>query len=147
VAAMSNDYDALLADLRVLADTVLDRVDGAVQQILAADAGHTGAGHTRTGDDDTRPETAAGANGAAPTGCSWCPVCAVAALIRGENHELLTKLAAQLAALIAVLRELLARYLPAPAGPAGPAGDEGPPPPEPPDRGGGFVPITVTLRT
>lgn len=139
---MSNDYDALLADLRVLADTVLDRVDGAVQQILSADTEYAGAEHA-----GPTADTATGAREPAPTGCSWCPVCAVAALIRGENHELLTKLATQLAALIALLRELLARYLPPPAGPVGGAGDAGPPPPEPPDRGGGFVPITVTLRT
>lgn len=142
---MSNDYDALLADLRVLADSVLDRVDGAVQQILSADTEHADTEHAEHPEHAVpAADTATGAREPAPTGCSWCPVCAVAALIRGENHELLAKLATQLAALIALLRELLARYLPPPAGGAG---DAGPPPPEPPDRGGGFVPITVTLRT
>lgn len=123
---MTADHDALLADLRVLADTVLDRIEALVHQVGTP--------------DDHEDEAAA-----PPAACTRCPLCALLALVRGENHELLTRLAAQISALIAVIRELLARFLPAPASP--PSGDpDGPEPPEPAERGG-FVPISVTIRT
>ena len=70
-------------------------------------------------------------------------MCAVVALVNGENHELLTRLASQLAAFIALVRELLARYLPPRPDPSAPTD---PTPPEPRDNGGGFVPISVTIR-
>ncbi len=133
-----NDHDALLADLRVLADTVLDYMDGVAEQLAG-----------RGDVPDPVPEKAAahadaGESGRpATTGCSWCPVCAVAALVNGENHELLTRLASQLAAFIALVRELLARYLPRRPDPSAPTD---PTPPEPRDNGGGFVPISVTIR-
>ncbi|NLV80474.1 MAG: hypothetical protein GXY65_14255 [Rhodococcus sp.] len=135
MALVTTDHDALLADLRVLADTVLDRIEGIVAQI--ADPAVPHAAHD--GDPDgaetrTRPDGAS---------CAWCPICALAALIRGENHELLTRLAAQIAALIAMIRELLARLLPAASGDTG--GPDVPPPAAPPD-GGGFERIAVTIR-
>ena len=135
---MSEDFDPLLADLRVLADTVLDFMDGVVDQL--ADRGDTaGTAPTAHG---------AGEHGAesrppATTGCAWCPVCAAVALFRGENHELLTLLASQLAALIALVREWLARHLPGQPGSPEPTD---PAPPEPRDQGKGFVPISVTIR-
>jgi len=134
VAAVSSEHDALVAELRLLAEAVLDRVDRAVQQYAAAQP---------PAPADADPS---GTPTPAPSGgCSWCPVCAAAALLRGEPHELLTRLATQIAALIALIRELLARYLPPPTGPAGPGGPE-PTPPEPTDRAGGFVSIPVTIR-
>ncbi|WP_063821653.1 hypothetical protein [Nocardia pneumoniae] len=40
--------------------------------------------------------------------CSWCPVCAAAALVRGEHHEVLTAVAEHGTAIVTVLREALA---------------------------------------
>jgi hypothetical protein len=145
---MSSDHDALLADLRILADTVLDRVEALVEQVAAPDgtqrpgAQPRGDAHTNAPPNEDSADTSAPAP--APGGCTWCPLCAVAALVRGENHELLTTLASQLAALIAVIRELVARFLPPPRTEPD-DGPDGPPPPAPPDRGG-FVPISVTIR-
>ncbi|MGK8508588.1 hypothetical protein ACRS5S_11165 [Nocardia asiatica] len=40
--------------------------------------------------------------------CSWCPVCAAAALVRGEHHEVLAAVADHGTAIVTVLREALA---------------------------------------
>ncbi|WP_454198039.1 hypothetical protein [Nocardia sp. Marseille-Q1738] len=40
--------------------------------------------------------------------CSWCPVCAAAALVRGEHHEVLVAVAEHSTAIVTVLREALA---------------------------------------
>ncbi|MEU4345200.1 hypothetical protein AB0H00_28750 [Nocardia sp. NPDC023852] len=40
--------------------------------------------------------------------CSWCPVCAAAALVRGEHHEVLAAVAEHGTAIVTVLREALA---------------------------------------
>ncbi|MEU2107125.1 hypothetical protein [Nocardia sp. NPDC019255] len=40
--------------------------------------------------------------------CSWCPVCAAAALVRGEHHEVLAAIADHGTAIVTVLREALA---------------------------------------
>ncbi|MEV6253926.1 hypothetical protein AB0L97_11785 [Nocardia sp. NPDC051911] len=40
--------------------------------------------------------------------CSWCPVCAAAALVRGEHHDVLTAVADHGTAIVTVLREALA---------------------------------------
>ncbi|MBF6165098.1 hypothetical protein IU486_09965 [Streptomyces gardneri] len=40
--------------------------------------------------------------------CSWCPVCAAAALVRGEHHDVLAALADHGTAIVTVLREALA---------------------------------------
>ncbi|MFZ2530524.1 MAG: hypothetical protein WAX14_23205 [Rhodococcus sp. (in: high G+C Gram-positive bacteria)] len=137
---MSSDHDALVTELVLLAEAVLDRVDRAVQQYAAAHQPDT-TGSDTTGSDTTGSDTV-GAAAASSGGCAWCPVCAIAALIQGEPHELLTRLAGQIAAIIALIRELLARYLPAAPGSGGSEST----PPEPADRGGGFVSIPVTIR-
>jgi len=135
VAAVRDDHEALLAELLLLADAVLDRVEGVVQQFVVPPTGD--ASPTR-GEDDTESASTASANG-----CTWCPLCAAAALMRGENHELVTRLATKLAALIALLREFLSQYLP-----AGDGGDPPEPTPDPPARDRpSFVPISVDVRT
>ncbi|MFI6216035.1 hypothetical protein ACIBCD_28925 [Nocardia brasiliensis] len=40
--------------------------------------------------------------------CDWCPVCAAAALVRGEHHEVLQSVADHGTAIVTVLREALA---------------------------------------
>lgn len=46
--------------------------------------------------------------GAPQSSCTWCPVCALVALSRGEQHPLLTALGTQGVALLTALRDLLA---------------------------------------
>ncbi|ANZ24860.1 hypothetical protein A4U64_09255 [Rhodococcus sp. WB1] len=137
MAAVSADHDVLVAELRALADAVLDRLEQTVQRFAEPAPPTRPAPGPTTGD-------AAAAPASAPSGCSWCPLCAVAAAVRGEPHELLTRLATQIAALIALLRDLLARYLPPPG--AGPDGPDPQTPPPAPGRSGAFVPISVTIR-
>ncbi|WP_227983012.1 hypothetical protein [Nocardia spumae] len=40
--------------------------------------------------------------------CSWCPVCAAAALVRGEHHDVVAAVADHGTAIVTVLREALA---------------------------------------
>ncbi len=46
------------------------------------------------------------ADGAAGS-CTWCPVCALVALSRGEQHPLLTAISVHGAALLAILRDVI----------------------------------------
>ncbi|MEV6219489.1 hypothetical protein [Nocardia sp. NPDC051833] len=41
-------------------------------------------------------------------GCAWCPVCAAAALMRGEHHDVVAALAEHGTSMVTVLREALA---------------------------------------
>lgn len=70
-------------ELRLLAEAVLERVE----PVLRAAA------------EDGQPEW---------NNCTWCPVCAAAALVRGEHHEVLAAVAAHGTAIVTVLREALA---------------------------------------
>ncbi|MEU7769377.1 hypothetical protein AB0B25_30420 [Nocardia sp. NPDC049190] len=72
----------LVAELKLLAEAALERVEPVLR----------GAAEERT-------EWAS---------CSWCPVCAAAALVRGEHHEVLAAVAEHGTAIVTVLREALA---------------------------------------
>lgn len=127
---MRGDYAELTAELRALAEAVLDRLEPVLQRAAAAHA------------QEPTPE------GVAPAGrgCSWCPLCALAALIRGEHHDLIAFLATHAAALLALLRELLDDHGRRAGGDS--AQSTGAPPtgtPPASDRPG-FVPITVTIK-
>ncbi|MFC9358644.1 hypothetical protein ACFTZB_19005 [Rhodococcus sp. NPDC057014] len=131
---MNDDHAQLLAELRTLAETALDRLEPILSRAAA-------------------PHTAADAAGADPgagqwSGCTWCPVCALAALIRGEQHDLVTLLAGQASVLIAVLRQILDEHTdhdpPGPGAPEPGPGDGGGTPE--PDGGPAFEPITVTVK-
>lgn len=81
----------------------------------------------------------------APAGnCTWCPVCALVALSRGEQHPLLTAISVHGIALLAILKDVLAES----AGrhtEAGPAeADTAEPRPEP-KRRPTFERISVTV--
>lgn len=145
---MSADHDVLVAELRALADAVLDRLEQTVQRFAEPESSPRSPAPDAVSPDAVSPdggtEPATDTSDSAAGGCSWCPLCAVAAAVRGEPHELLTRLATQVAALIALLRDLLARYLPA-RGPAPEAPGPQDPPPAP-GRNGTFVPISVTIR-
>jgi len=69
------------AELRLLAEAVLERVEPVLRR--AAD-----------GQQDW-------------SSCSWCPVCAAAALVRGEHHDVLAVVADHGTAIVTVLREAL----------------------------------------
>jgi hypothetical protein len=74
----------------------------------------------------------------------WCPVCALAALINGEQHPLLTIVAEHSVALMAVLRAMVDTTdspAPSPPDPDDPTG-----PPDEPSSGPGryqHIPVVV----
>lgn len=70
-------------ELRLLAEAVLERVEPVLREAAA----------------DGEPEW---------NNCTWCPLCAAAALIRGEHHEVLATVAAHGTAIVTILREALA---------------------------------------
>jgi hypothetical protein len=93
--------------------------------------------------------------------CSWCPLCAAVALVRGEHHEVVATLAEHGTAMVTVLREALAGMPVDPIWPPGhehstdgPAGDRRPADPDSGGRGSAEVadskqykPIPVTIKT
>jgi hypothetical protein len=108
--------------LRKLAQSILDGIDPAVRSAAAlASAGDPGK-------------------------CQqvWCPVCALAALVAGEQHPLLTVIAEHSTALLAVVRALLAEHDRQPSGPP----PEGPPGGGMPDtdRKSSYQHIPVTVE-
>ncbi|MFX0573001.1 hypothetical protein [Nocardia nepalensis] len=70
------------AELRLLAEAVLERVEPVLRRAA-----------------DGQPDWSS---------CSWCPVCAAAALVRGEHHDMLATVADHGTAIVTVLREALA---------------------------------------
>ncbi len=83
---MTSGHSELGADLLALADTVLTRLDPILRRVA-----------------ETQQERD-------QQGCSWCPVCALAALVRGERHDLVELVASEGAVIIAMLRQLLADH-------------------------------------
>ncbi|MGH3639002.1 MAG: hypothetical protein ACRDUX_08225 [Mycobacterium sp.] len=130
--AAGRRHSDVAPELRQLAQSILDRLDPAVR--LAA-ARATSGGESR---------------------CQqvWCPVCALAALVTGEQHPLLTVIAEHSVALLAVVRAMAdamdtgetGQTEPEPptdpSGPAGPRPDGDPPPPGP----GNYQHIPVTVE-
>jgi hypothetical protein len=118
-----------------LAQAILDRLDPAVR-LAAARATSSAAG---------------------PGKCQqvWCPVCALAALVSGEQHPLLTVVADHSVALLTVIRAILedtahaAHAPPSPAEPPDgpPAPPDGPPDgPAPPSGPGTYQHIPVSVE-
>lgn len=113
-----SDHADLGPELRQLAQAILDRLDPAVRAAAAM------AGEALRG----------------PGRCQqvWCPVCAVAALISGEQHPMLTVIAEHSVTLMSVIQSMVATpsadtAAPAPdqsadRGAEDDAVDEGPPP-------------------
>jgi hypothetical protein len=128
---MTGSHPDIGPELRQLAQTILDRLDPAVKLAAARAAG----------------------SGDGPGKCQqvWCPVCALAALVAGEQHPLLTVVAEHSVALLAVVRAIVEdaagtagtppeppQTPPPPSGPP----DGGPPPPAEPGRYQ-HIPVTV----
>ena len=115
---MSGAHPDLGPELRQLAQSILDRIDPAVRAAAAAAAGADGPGKCQQ---------------------VWCPVCALAALVRGEQHPLLTVIAEHSVALLTVVRAMVEDIETTP-GPDEPPPD-GPPPPGPSRYQ--HIPVTV----
>ncbi len=106
---MSEFHTDLPPELRQLAQSILDRLDPAVR-IAAARAA--------TGSESKCQQV-------------WCPVCALAALVSGEQHPLLTVIAEHSVALLAVVRAMTDAMDPGAAPPVPPTDPSGPGDPTP----------------
>ncbi|OMB95945.1 hypothetical protein A5733_12730 [Mycobacterium sp. NS-7484] len=135
---MTGSHPELGSELRQLAQEILDRLDPAVR-LAAANF------------------TASPENGPGKCQQVWCPVCALAAVVNGEQHPLLSVIAEHSVALLAVIRALLddgrtdgrdgdtgsGGGSPGPdGGPDAPPPDDFPPPPAP----GRYQHIPVTVE-
>ncbi len=131
---MTGSHPDIGPELRQLAQTILDRLDPAVRLAAARAAG----------------------SGDGPGKCQqvWCPLCALAALVAGEQHPLLTVIAEHSVALLAVIRAIVEDTADSAAGsqrsgeppPEGPPPTDGPGGGEPPPAGPGryqHIPVTV----
>ncbi|CRZ13787.1 hypothetical protein [Mycolicibacterium neworleansense] len=136
---MTGSHPELGSELRQLAQEILDRLDPAVR--LAA------ANFAASADN-------------APGKCQqvWCPVCALAAVVNGEQHPLLSVIAEHSVALLTVIRAVLDDGSDGSGGDgpdSGPGGDSPPPdggpdapppddfPPPPPPGRYQHIPVTV----
>ncbi len=118
MSSAGDRHPELGPELRALAQAILDRIDPAVRAAAAAATGADGPGKCQQ---------------------VWCPVCALAALVGGEQHPLLTVIAEHSVALLTVVRAMVADL------DATPAPDR-PPPDEPPPSGPSryqHIPVTV----
>jgi hypothetical protein len=115
-------------ELRKLAQKILDQIDPAIRLAAARAVG----------------------DGAGTGACQqvWCPVCALAAVVTGDEHPLLTVIAEHSVSLLAVIRALVDQVdRPTPAPPDGPPTgtrtDDTAAEPAPASR---YQPIVVTLE-
>ena len=124
---MSGVHPDIGPELRKLAHSILDGIDPAVRLAVSRALG----------------------DGAGTGKCQqvWCPICALAAVVTGEEHPLLTVIAEHSVALLAVIRAIVEQV------------DGSTPPPDGPPSGGAEVdaaadaaatsryqPITVTVE-
>ena len=120
---MNGSHPDLGPELRALAQAILDRLDPAVRAGAAFAA-------------------------SSPQGkCQqvWCPVCALAALVNGEQHPLLNVVAEHSVALVTMIRTMVAEQgPPQQPGPGGAPPDEpGPDEPGPPSSRYQHIAVTV----
>jgi hypothetical protein len=135
VAGVSGAHSDLGPELKQLAQTILERLDPAVRMAAARAQSST----------DT------------PGRCQqvWCPVCALAALISGEQHPLLSVVADHSVALLTLVKAMVDDLDPPaaspPDGPDNPPQGDDPGPPDPDGPGGPasppgryqHIPVTV----
>ncbi|GAB2705464.1 hypothetical protein [Nocardia thraciensis] len=111
-------------EMRLLAEAVLERVEPVLRRAAA----------------DGRADWG---------GCSWCPLCAAAALVRGEHHDVVAAIAEHGTAVVTVLREALAGV---PVDPVAPESDvpqrtsRGPASSGARAGGSGYVSIPVQIK-
>lgn len=80
---LGTDLGEFAEELKLLAEAVLERVEPVLRRSAA----------------DGQTEWSS---------CSWCPVCAAAALMRGQHHDVVAAIADHGTAIVTVLREALA---------------------------------------
>ncbi|MEV0250626.1 hypothetical protein AB0H76_28805 [Nocardia sp. NPDC050712] len=116
--AHGDGFGEFAEELKQLAEAVLERVEPVLRRTAA----------------EGQPQWSS---------CHWCPVCAAAALVRGEHHDVVAAVAEHGTAIVTVLREALAGIpvepvLPdpedAPPQQDSPADEASPPPAEEPER-------------
>jgi hypothetical protein len=127
VADVSGSHSDLGPELRHLAQCILERIDPAVRAAAALAAARAGEG---------------------PGKCQqvWCPVCALAALVTGEEHPLLTVIADHSVALLAVIRAVVDGTDPDQSPPDGPPAGDAAEKPGSAERAGRYQPIPVTVE-
>ena len=105
-----------------MAQAIVDRLDPAVRAAAALASGR----------------------GDSPGKCQqvWCPVCALAALVQGEQHPMLDVIAEHSVALLTIVRALVDPDGASPPGGTSPPDGDGPEPPSPNGRYQ-HIPITV----
>ncbi|MGH4022369.1 MAG: hypothetical protein ACRDT0_24665, partial [Pseudonocardiaceae bacterium] len=77
-------------EMRALAELLVERIEPWARRV-------------RDGTVQQDPE-----NDATPSTCTWCPVCAVVGVLRGERPELAARVAEHAVGLLAAVREALA---------------------------------------
>lgn len=78
---------------------VIERAAPWLEGVMAA--GHGGAPEEPGGSGDPGVEDST-------SGCGWCPLCAIVAVVRGERPEFVARVLEQAAQLVALLRAVLA---------------------------------------
>ncbi|MEU0795891.1 hypothetical protein ABZ342_38005 [Amycolatopsis sp. NPDC005961] len=80
----------LAEEIRLLVEMVVEKAAPWLEGVVAAGHGDP---------DQAKPDG---------SGCGWCPLCAIVAVVRGERPEFAARLLEQLAQLVALLRAVLA---------------------------------------
>jgi hypothetical protein len=126
MAGMSDFHADLAPELRQLAQTILNRLDPAVRMAAA--------------------RATSGSQGQCQQ--VWCPVCALAALVSGEQHPLLNVVAEHSVALLSVVRAMTDAMTDPTAGHDTPAARPDPEPDGDPPRStpGRYQHIPVTVE-
>lgn len=86
-------HAAVSGEVRALAELLAEALEPWAQRLRDS-----------AGDRDGQPGPAM------PSTCTWCPVCAVVGLLRGQRPELAARLAEHGVGLLTALRELLAAH-------------------------------------
>ncbi|MBB3665035.1 MULTISPECIES: hypothetical protein [Prauserella salsuginis group] len=127
-AGPTADGARLAEEIRLLVDLVTERAEPWLRSVFAAGHGQGdpgsceaqtpwgGASQPGSHESAAHPGSPAGSgadaaaegDGDRASACSWCPLCAVIAIVRGETPEIAVRVLDQAAALIALLRAVLA---------------------------------------
>lgn len=121
-AAARHDHGGVTEELALLAAALLDQFEPRMRALAA-----------RYGEQESTQDGESVPAGAVGSSCGWCPVCAVAAALRGHHPELAARATEHVLGLITLARLALAEQAaraaarPAPSDPPAPSG----PPPAP----------------
>ena len=121
---MTGPHSDIGPELRAMAQAILDRLDPAMRAAAAM----------------------ASAAGNVPGKCQqvWCPFCALAAVVNGEQHPLLTVVAEHSVALLTLIRTMTADGAPPPGPDGAPTPDgDGPDASSPTQGRYQHIPVTV----